>query len=167
MACGWVVCLPFLCACVSVLCVCGPLEISVLVCKVGVNVCRFAQIERSRSGSGSNNSNNSGPSRRVNKAGVRHRRLQGNMAMDVDQPGSSQSAQRPGRGPRNDNRGRRGGSPGRRGGQRGGRGGSRGRGTTPLSRERLDMDLDSYMMKDAKTARTTLDNDLDAFMQQN
>lgn len=55
-----------------------------------------------------------------------------------------------------------------RGGKHGGaagRGGSRKGGKRePLSKEKLDMDLDSYMMKDAGTAKTTLDADLESYM---
>lgn len=62
--------------------------------------------------------------------------------------------------------GRGGASAGRgrgRGGSRGGRGG-RGDKKTPVSRENLDADLDSYMMRDANTAKTTLDADLENYM---
>lgn len=67
-------------------------------------------------------------------------------------------------------RGGRGGSPSRRGGRRGtgrggraGRGGGR-RGRAPPNKDKLDMDLDNYMLGDSKTGRSILDNDLDKYM---
>lgn len=50
-----------------------------------------------------------------------------------------------------------------RGLMRGGRGGFRGR---PLNKDDLDKELDSYMMKDPKTATAKLDDELDEYMEE-
>lgn len=65
----------------------------------------------------------------------------------------------------NAGRGNRRGSPrrGRRGGFRGGRGGRGGRPAAP-NRDKLDLELDNYMLRDEKAGRSNLDNDLDAYM---
>ncbi|KNC97144.1 uncharacterized protein SPPG_07535 [Spizellomyces punctatus DAOM BR117] len=52
-----------------------------------------------------------------------------------------------------------------RGGFRGGRGRG-GRGGAPPSKEALDRDLESFMMKDTKYAASKLDNELDEYMAQ-
>lgn len=71
--------------------------------------------------------------------------------------GSNKGGRRGGRGGTSAGRGRGGG----RGGSRGGRGGAK---KAPLTRDNLDADLDSYMMRDANTAKTTLDADLENYM---
>lgn len=80
--------------------------------------------------------------------------------MDIDQGPRSG-------GPSGRQRGR-GGSPSRRGGRRGtgrgGRGGSRRGGRVPPNKDKLDMDLDNYMLGDSKTGRSILDTDLDKYM---
>lgn len=89
--------------------------------------------------------------------------------MEIDQ--SSRRAPHRGRGASTsagqETRGSRGGYGSARGG-RGGRGRGRGRGGSnrvPPNVENLDMDLDNYMLRDTKTGRSVLDNDLDSYMQ--
>lgn len=53
---------------------------------------------------------------------------------------------------------------GRRGSGRGGRGGSRRGGRAPPNKDKLDMELDNYMLGDSKTGRSILDTDLDKYM---
>ncbi|PJF19008.1 hypothetical protein PSACC_01176 [Paramicrosporidium saccamoebae] len=100
--------------------------------------------------------------------------------MDIDR---GEHGGRGGRG-RGRGRGGRGGYGGRGGhGGRGGRGNSPQRGQSagrgfssrrgrnagasraPLDKDKLDMDLDNYMMTDSKAGRSILDNDLDSYMQ--
>lgn len=92
--------------------------------------------------------------------GVRKPRQQkrDNRMMDIDEaPGSRPAA----RGPKKQDAAKR-------GGKAGGRGGSAARGgrakAAPVTRENLDMDLDSYMMRDATTAKASLDTDLESYM---
>jgi len=63
-------------------------------------------------------------------------------------------------------RGRGGVSRGARGGARGGRGRGRGRGRggKPASKDDLDSELESYMMKDEEYAKSKLDSEMDAYM---
>lgn len=79
------------------------------------------------------------------------------------------------------NPGRRGGSPSRGAGRGRGRGRTGGRGSgarsgrpasgggrrEPPNKDRLDMDLDNYMIGDSKTGRSVLDQDLDSYMMSN
>ena len=79
------------------------------------------------------------------------------------------------------NPGRRGGSPSRGAGRGRGRGRTGGRGNgarsgrpasgggrrEPPNKDRLDMDLDNYMIGDSKTGRSVLDQDLDSYMMSN
>lgn len=130
----------------------------------------------------SSNRNNQQPSGRGGRGGrrggsavgaVRKPRSSGrNNMMDIDQGPSGRPV---GRFPRtttddSSKRGGRGGGRGGastvrgRGGKRGGTRGGRGGKKAPLSRENLDADLDSYMMRDASTAKTTLDADLENYM---
>ena len=95
--------------------------------------------------------------------GVRKPRQQkrDNRMMDIDETSGSRPASR---GPKTQDGAKRGGKAGGRGGSaaRGGRGGRPK--AVPVTRENLDMDLDSYMMRDATTAKTTLDTDLENYM---
>ncbi|KAK9727663.1 hypothetical protein K7432_001646 [Basidiobolus ranarum] len=65
--------------------------------------------------------------------------------------------------PRGNGRGGRSGRGGR-GSHRGGRGGRANGKSGPKSKDDLDKELDSFMMKDDKTAKTRLDDELEAYM---